>query len=124
MRINVIITIGDNMSKLSRDQKSGRLYSILNGESWGNGFPDPEDISKMFGAAIGEMKNPNFVSPLRRQTLSKRLGNGSDAGLKYEWSPEFVSGIIDFLKTEEGQQYLNKPNELKNYLISKQMITM
>lgn len=113
-----------NMSKLSRDQKSGRLYSILNGESWGNGFPDPEDISKMFGAAIGEMKNPNFVSPLRRQTLSKRLGNGSDAGLKYEWSPEFVSGIIDFLKTEEGQQYLNKPNELKNYLISKQMITM
>jgi hypothetical protein len=78
----------------------------------------------MFGAAIGEMKNPNFVSPLRQQTLSKRLGNGSDAGLKYEWSPEFVSGIIDFLKTEEGQQYLNKPNELKNYLISKQMITM
>ena len=112
------------MSKLARDQKSGKLYAKMNGEVWGTGFPDPEDISNVFGAAIGETRNPNFVSPIREKTLSKRLGNGSDSALKYEWSPEFVSNIIDFLKTEEGQQFLNKPKDLKDYLLNNGMITM
>ena len=113
-----------NMSKLARDQKSGKLYAKMNGEVWGTGFPDPEDIGKVFGSARREMNDPAFVSPVRKITLSKRRGNGSDSLLKYEWSPEFVSNIIDFLKTEEGQQYLNKPEALRDYLLSNDMITM
>ena len=111
-----------NMAKLGRDLKSGDIYGKMNGEARAIGFPDKDGISTLFGGAIKEMNEPGWVSPWRKKTLSKRRGNGSNSELKYEWSPEFTSKIIDFLKSEEGQQYLDDPEGLKNYLVSNGII--
>ena len=94
-----------NMSRISRDVKSGVMQKMMSGEPVGKGVPDERTMGIVFSVAAGEIPS-NWVE---NNILTTK--NGS-----YSWNPSFTMQVVKFLRSPEGERFIGDYNGFKAFL--------